>query len=120
MLRGSMLAGLFVVPVVLIVCAIAFGHSPDLQPAEAMNIISLAPEFKQTRSVVNVSATTRGVDSLKDCCYDAEFTFVERGSTTPVKAGAEFRYWKHGWHLQEFHYGEPKSVEMIWILSRPQ
>jgi len=117
MLRGSILIGIMIAPVAMIVWVVAFVHSPDLQRAVAAQIISSTPEFNDRRSLVGVSTTTRGADSLKDCCYDAEFVFTERGSTTPVKARAEFRYWNHSGHLQNFAYGRPHNAQTIWINS---
>ena len=39
-------------------------HSPDLTPAQAKRIIEATPEFNQSRSVVAVSETKRGDDSM--------------------------------------------------------
>jgi hypothetical protein len=111
-----------IVVVILMVFGIACRlHSPDLTPTMAGEIISRTPEFSHTRKLVQINNTTRGVDSLDYCCYDAEFTFTLVDSNKPdraaIKAYAGFRYWDGSWHLQEFYYGSPPQVETVWITS---
>jgi len=97
----------------LLVWAIRVPHSPDLTPAKAAEVISARPEFTVIGSRAYVASTTRGDDSLKTCCYTAKFIFTPNGSATPMEADAEFGYWKHSWHLQNFRYG----AKTIWIES---
>src|SRR5258708_16065189 len=64
--------------------------TPSLTPAKAAALISGRPEFNQYATLVAVSSTTRGADSLKDCRYTPEFTFLQNGSKTVIQAHAEF------------------------------
>jgi hypothetical protein len=67
-----------------------------------------------------VITTIRGTDSQDACCYTARFTFVDLRSSsngTPTDGIAEFRYWEKGWHLQNFRWGDPPGVSMVWIES---
>jgi len=90
--------------------------SPDLTPNEAGALISRAPEFNRTRSLVRVVSTTRGYDSLDYCCYSAEFEF--RSGSKTVSAKADFKYWDdHKWHLDQFYSGTPPTVEIVNIES---
>ena len=82
-------------------------HTPDLPPKQAVQLISDTPEFNRNARLVTIASTTRGTCSLNDCCYFADFTFVSNGSTAPVPARAEFRYWNGSWHLSSFSYGAP-------------
>jgi hypothetical protein len=101
--------------------AIPVTHSPDLSPAEAGALISARPEFSNYAKLIEVSSTTRGGDSLKDCCYSGEFTFRQFGSGAIIRAGAEFRYDDDGkWHLMEFSYGDPPHVETVWVGQNDQ
>ena len=83
---------------VIALAAIAFvfwagaPHSPDLRPDMAAALISARPEFNQYATLVAVSHTTRGADSLNTCCYWAEFTFRQNRSTNVIKARALFHY----------------------------
>ena len=95
--------------------AIDVSHSPNLSTARAAALISARPEFNQYAKLVAVSTTTRGADSLKDCCYSAEFTFLQNGSGSLIHAHAQFFYWKGSWHLGEFWYGEPPHVENVTV-----
>ena len=115
-----LLIGVPIAVVTFIVWKVRVPHTADLLPEKAAEVISASPEFNRWRSMVNVSATNRCVDSLKDTCYNAEFTFTEHGSSTPVKSEAEFRYWDHLWHLNEFHYGQPPNVDTVYITSDRQ
>jgi hypothetical protein len=115
-----LLIGVPVAFVTFIVWMVYVPHTPELSAETAAHAISAKPEFNRTRLIVNVSATMRCGDSLKDVCYNAEFTFTERGSATPIKASADFRYWDHGWHLSEFQYGEAPDVEIVYITTGPK
>ena len=106
--------------VTFIVWMVSVPHTPELSAETAAHAISDRPEFNRTRSMVNVSATMRCRDSLKDVCYNAEFTFNERGSATQIKAFADFHYWDHDWHLNKFQYGEAPDVEIVSITSGPK
>jgi hypothetical protein len=108
---GLLLAALFA----LLVWAVDFRHSPDLAAAQAGALISARPEFNKYAKLAKVSSTTRGADSLKDCCYSAEFTFLQFGSNAIIAAQAEYRYYDGKWHLQEFWYGKPPHVETVWV-----
>jgi len=89
--------------------------TPSLTPAKAAALISGRPEFNRYATLVAVSSTTRGADSLKDCCYTAEVTFVQNGSKAVIQAYAEFHYNEHAWHLDDLWYGEPPNVKNIVI-----
>jgi len=97
--------------------AFAVRHSPDLSSIQAGMIISSRPEFNQHATLVAVLGTVRDADSLADCCYTADFTFRQIGSTKLVHGTAAFRYWQGGCHLQEYWYQEPPSVQTVWIES---
>jgi uncharacterized membrane protein len=109
----AVLVGIAVTAFAALVWLIAVPHTPDLTPAKAAETISARPEFNQTKLLIVVSSTTRAHGSLKDNLYTAKFTFRLRGSPTPVKANAEFGYWKGGWHLREFYWGEPASEQTV-------
>ena len=61
--------------------------SPNLTAAKAAALISARPEFNKYATLVTISSTTRGADSLK---YD-----------------------EHAWHLSDFWYGEPPDVKTV-------
>jgi len=114
-----LLIGVPVAFVTFIVWMVYVPHTPELSAETAAHAISARPEFNRTRLIVNVSATMRCGDSLKDVCYNAEFTFAEHGSAAPIKGWADFRYWDHDWHLSEFQYGVAPDVEIVYITSGP-
>ena len=111
---GVFLLGAFAL-LILLVWAIRVPHSPDLTRATAATLISSYSQFNKYAHLVKVSSATRGADSLKDCCYTAEFTFIQFGSSSVVPAHAEFRYYDSKWHLQEFWYGTPPDVETVLL-----
>jgi hypothetical protein len=93
-----------------------FGNqSRDLTPDKAATLISARPEFNKYANLISVSRTIRGADSLKDCCYSADFAFLQSGSNKLIPAHAEFRYHGGRWHLLRFWHGEPPAVEMVWV-----
>ncbi len=83
----------------------------------AETIIAQRPEFNAERTLVGVSSTTRGEDSLNTCCYRADFVFNANGSEVQVRATGDFRYWEDSWHLTSFDYDEPKKRRLVWINS---
>jgi hypothetical protein len=87
--------------------------SPNLTPAKAAALISARPEFNKYATLVTISSTTRGADSLKDVYYTAEFTFLQKGSNTLIQGHAEFYYAEHAWHFGDFWYGEPPDVKTV-------
>ena len=89
--------------------------SPNLTLAKAAALISARPEFNKYATLVTISSTTRGADSLKDVYYTAEFTFLQKGSNTLIKGRAEFYYDEHAWHLSDFWYGEPPDVKTVIV-----
>src|SRR5678815_1598701 len=116
----KILAGILALGMVGVVflCWMLFGvHTPDLTPTKAAQIIADRPEFNKSLRMESVSRTVRGADSLNNCCYDASFTFTTTDSPAPIAANAEFRFWDGGWHLQNFVYGSPPDVVMVWIRS---
>jgi hypothetical protein len=80
--------------------------SPPLGKTEAAALISARPEFNRYATLLAVTSTDREGDSLKDCCYNAEFTFVQKGHSDPIQARAQFRWWNDKWHLHTFTYGK--------------
>jgi hypothetical protein len=70
--------------------ATAFGfwaaspHSPALRGDMAAALIAARPEFNNYASLLMVSQTTRGADSMNTCCYMAAFTFRQHGSTKAI------------------------------------
>ena len=116
-LRGALWTCGIILAVVFafLVWAIDVTHSPGLMPAEAGALISARPEFNQYAKLVEVSSTTRYGGSLKDCCYWADFRFLQFGSNAVIPAHAEFRYSNGAWHLQMFSYGKPPHTESIWV-----
>ena len=105
----------------LVVIAIGFGvwaaspHSSDLKSELAAALIAGRPEFSRYATLVAVSATTRGADSLNTCCYTAEFSFHQNGSTTVIPARADFRLYEGKWHLGDFWWGEPPHVNSVHV-----
>jgi hypothetical protein len=87
--------------------------SPNLTAAKAAALISARPEFNKYATLVTISSTTRGADSLKDTYYTAEFTFLQKGSNTLIKGHAGFYYDEHAWHVSDFWYGEPPDVKTV-------
>lgn len=85
-------------------------HSPDLRPDAAAALISARPEFNRYASMVAVSATTRGKDSLNTCCYTADFSFRQNGVPTVIQARALFRFSGKRWRLDTFWWGKPPNV----------
>ncbi len=92
-------------------------HSPDLQPDMAATLIAARPEFNRYATLVAVSQTTRGGDSLNTCCYSAAFTFRQNGSTDIIKARAEFHYNGDKWHLATFRWGKPPHIQSVDVGS---
>jgi hypothetical protein len=92
-------------------------HSPDLQPDMAAALIAARPEFNRYATLAAVSRTTRSADSLTTCCYTAEFTFRQNGSTNVIKARAQFYYHEKRWHLGEFWWGERPHVQSVTVGS---
>jgi hypothetical protein len=88
-------------------------HSPDLRPNAAAALISARPEFNRYASVVAVSATTRGKESLNTCCYTADFSFRQNGATSVIPARADFRFYNKQWHLDHFSWGNPPNVTIV-------
>jgi hypothetical protein len=106
---------------VLMVCWLFTAHhTPDLLPTEAAIRILDAPEFNQTRSLVKVSTTTRCTGSMAESCYDAEFTFVAKGSNALVPANAYFTFGGDEWRLESFSYGTKRVLDTIPILTLSQ
>lgn len=90
----------------------------QISALQAGRIISAAPQFNRSRSLVAVSDTTRGAASLKGCCYAATLIFTAIGSSSHVAAYGEFHYWGGASHLQEFSCGQPPNVETVWDRER--
>jgi len=96
-------------------------HTPDLTRDAAKRIISARPEFNRTREIVEVSTPLRGQDSLKDCCYDAQFTFVTGDSTILIVSQAQFQFWNDSWHLTDFTVPKESGyADLIHIESDPR
>jgi hypothetical protein len=92
-------------------------HSPDLRPDMAAAIIAARPEFNRHATLVAVSQTTRGADSMNTCCYSAAFTFRQNGSTDIIKARAEFQYNGDKWNLASFWWGKYPHVQSVNVGS---
>lgn len=114
---GLWILGLCVVGLVALSGLIAVPQSPALAPNEAGALMSANPEFNTRGRLVTVAGTRRGADSMKHCCYSAEFTFWKNGATSAVPAHAEFRFFDGKWHLQEFSYGTPPTGESVFALQ---
>ncbi len=104
--------------VVMICWLFTAHHTPDLLPTEAAFRILDASEFNRTRTLVKVSSTTRCTGSMSESCYDAEFTFVEKGSRVPIHAAAYFTFGLDEWRLESFSYGTegvliPERVPLV-------
>lgn len=98
----------FLVAVLFVLLGGCGSHSPDLTPQKASKIISRTPEFNHSERLISVVSVTRGADSTANSSYTGRFTFQHLdapGSSLPIKAYAEFRYWDDEWHLLEFSYG---------------
>ena len=108
-------AGLAIIAFGFGVWTAAFPHSPALRPDMAAALIAGRPEFNRSATLVTVSATTRGADSLKTCCYTAEFSFRQSGSTAVIPARAEFRFHHKKWHLQSFRWGERPDINSVYV-----
>jgi hypothetical protein len=92
-------------------------HSPDLLPDMAGALIAARPEFNRYATVIAVSKTSRGVDSMNTCCYSAEFAFRQNGSENIITAKAQFFYYENKWHLGAFWWGEPPNVRSVTVGS---
>ena len=92
-------------------------HSPDLRPDVAAELIAARPEFNRYATLVTVSQTIRGRDSLNTCCYTADFLFRQNGSTGSITGRADFRFYDRKWHLSSFRWGKPPNVNTVWVGS---
>jgi hypothetical protein len=90
-------------------------YTPSLTRTQAAAMISARPEFNRYATLVDVSSTARGGDSLKNSLYFADFTFRQNGSPNIIPAHAEFYWhekssstwmiWAGKWRLGDFSYG---------------
>jgi hypothetical protein len=80
-------------------------HRPNLRPDVAEALIADRPEFSRYANLVQVSQTTRGVGSMKTCCYTADFSFHQDGRATIRFGRAEFRFYGNKWHLSSVRWG---------------
>jgi hypothetical protein len=96
--RGGIITMLITVAAMALV-ATAFGfwaaspHSPALRGDMAAALIAARPEFNNYASLLMVSQTTRGADSMNTCCYMAAFTFRQHGSTKAIDGRADFFFY---------------------------
>ena len=90
-------------------------HSPGLRPETAAALISSSREFQRYGTLLAVSRTTRGADSLNTCCYTATFTVRPLDSSSVVEARADFRFYGKQWHLNFFRWGQPPNATFVHI-----
>ena len=116
MLRGAILIGCVVTPIITIGWLVVRSHNSDLEPAKAASIISSTSEFREVGSLLNVSFTDHVNGSMGEHYY-ADFTFREYGTGVTFEANGQFDYWSANWHLSWFQYGKYPNVKIVTIKS---
>jgi hypothetical protein len=120
-MRGIMTMLITVAAVALVLMAFGFWaaspHSPDLRPDMAAALIAARPEFNHYATLLIVSRTNRGADSMNTCCYTADFTFRQHGSTSAIEGRADFLFFDKKWHLGSFRWGQPPHVNWVRVGS---
>ena len=109
----------------ILISLAAFGCNtapvPDLQPEEAAQIISHAPEFRRYARLLRVESVVHDKGSMYHFSFgEFKFAFLDSPSgTPPIQARVQFQYQEGKWYLEKFDYGCPRHCRVITVHDGP-